>query len=304
MSTVKVFAPATCGNLCVGFDILGLCYEKAGDTVSVTKIAEPKVIIESIEGGEGISLDPQQNTAGIVLIELIKKEKLSFGFSIKIEKGIAIGSGMGGSAASAVGALVGANSFLEKPLSKDKLLEYSLLGEKLASGQAHADNVAPCLFGGAVLLSNNEVISLPFPKEITLLLIHPHLTVKTSEARSSLKPHYFLGEYVTQSQNLAGFIVSCFQNDLELMKKSFFDVLVEPSRAPLTDGFSECKKLAMQKDTIGHCLSGSGPSQLTLCRSVEQANTLLEDFKKIYKTKNIGLDSYIGKINSEGARIV
>ncbi len=304
MNSVTVFAPATCGNLCVGFDIMGLCYEKVGDKVTVTKIDEAVVKIESIIGGEGIPLDPQKNTAGIVLLELIKIEKLSFGFSLKIEKGIAIGSGMGGSAASAVGALVGANSFLEKPLSHEKLLEYSLVGEKLASGSAHADNAAPCLYGGAVLLSNNEVISLPFPKEVFLLLIHPHLIVKTEDARKALKPHYFLGEYITQSQNLSGFIVSCFKNDLELMKKSFFDVLVEPSRAPLTEGFKECKQIAITMDTLGHCLSGSGPSQLTLCRSEEQAQNILKEFESIYSTKNIALDSYIGKINNEGARII
>lgn len=304
MTTVTVFAPATCGNLCVGFDIMGLCYEKAGDKVSVTKIDEPRVIIESITGAEGIPLDPRENTAGIVLYELIEKEKLSFGFSIKIEKGIAVGSGMGGSAASAVGALVGANSFLDQPLSKEKLLKYALIGEKLASGQAHADNAAPCLYGGTVLLSHNEVIPLPFPEDIFLLLIHPHLTVKTSQARSVLKPHYFLGEYVTQSQNLAGFIVSCFRNDLDLMKKSFFDVLVEPSRSPLTEGFKECKQAAIQNECIGHCLSGSGPSQLTLCTSENQAIELLKKYEKIYSDKNIGLDSFIGKVNNEGAKII
>ncbi|MFT6070872.1 MAG: homoserine kinase [Bacteriovoracaceae bacterium] len=304
MREVTVFAPATCGNLCVGFDIMGLCYEGVGDKVKVTKIDEPIVRIESLSGGEGIPLDPKKNTAGIVLLELIKKEKLNFGFSLKIDKGIAIGSGMGGSAASAVGALVGANSFLDKPLSKEELLEYSLVGEKLSSGSAHADNAAPCLYGGAVLLSNNQVIKLPFPKEITLLLIHPHLTVKTSEARSVLKPHYFLREYITQSQNLSGFIVSCFKNDLDLMKKSFFDVLVEPSRSALTDGFDECKKVAITKDSIGHCLSGSGPSQLTLCRSEKQAKEILKEFESIYLQKNIGIDSYIGKVNNKGAEVL
>jgi homoserine kinase len=304
MTTVTVFAPATCGNLCVGFDIMGLCYEKAGDKVSVTKIDEAVVIIESISGGEGIPLDPTKNTAGIVLIELIKKEKLNFGFSLKIDKGIAIGSGMGGSAASAVGALVGANSFLDEPLSKEKLLEYALVGEKLASGHAHADNAAPCLYGGSVILSNDQVIPFPFPKDLFLLLIHPHLTVKTSEARSVLKPHYSLEEYVKQSQNLAGFIVSCFREDLELMKKSFFDVLVEPSRSPLTEGFKECNQVAIKNDCIGHCLSGSGPSQLTLCRSTDQANKILKEFELIYTNINIGLDSFIGKVNNEGAKII
>lgn len=303
-SSAKAFAPASCGNLCVGYDVLGLCYEGVGDTVTVTKTAAKEVVIESISGDDSLSLDAAKNTAGVVLIELIKNERLEFGFSIKIDKGIALGSGMGGSAASAIGALVAANSLLDKPLSNKDLLEYSLKGEELACGHGHADNVAPCLYGGVVLLSNGEVVEIPFPRDIKLLLIHPHLTVHTADARKVLKPNFLLEEYIKQSQNLAGFISGCFKNDKKLIKNSFSDVLIEPLRASLTEGFSECKKIAEIHQAIGYCLSGSGPSQVALCESSEQVESIKKEVKKYYEDKGIAVDIYIGSVNTKGATLL
>ncbi len=301
---VTAFAPATCGNVCVGYDILGLCYSGAGDKVTVQKIAKPEVIIESIEGEDSLSCDPKKNTAGIVLLELIKEQKLSFGFSISIEKGISLGSGMGGSAASAVAALLAANSFLETPLSKSTLLEYSLKGEELASGHAHADNVAPCLYGGLVLLSNGEVVELPFPKFIQILLIHPHLTVNTKDARKVLKSEIKMKDYVKQSENLAGFITGLYKNDPGLIKKSFEDVLVEPLRSKLTKGFSHCQELAKAEGVLGYALSGSGPSQIALCESHEQADNINKIVTSYYESEGIKVDTFIGSINSEGAKLL
>ncbi|MBK25616.1 MAG: homoserine kinase [Halobacteriovorax sp.] len=301
---ITAFAPATCGNVCVGYDILGLCYSGVGDKVTVQKTAKPEVIIESITGEDSLSLDPTKNTAGVVLLEFIKKESLSFGFSIEIEKGISLGSGMGGSAASAVAALVAANTFLETPISKNKLLEYSLKGEELACGHGHADNTAPCLYGGLVLLSNGEVVELPFPEFIQILLIHPHLTVNTKDARSVLKPEFKLEEYVKQSQNLAGFIAGLYKNDPSLIKNSFEDVLVEPLRAKLTTGFTECQGLAKAEGALGYALSGSGPSQIALCESREQAENLRDKITSFYDSKGIETDSYIGSVNNEGAKVL
>ena len=303
-STATAFAPATCGNVCVGYDVLGLCYNGVGDTVTVTKIEKKEVLIESIVGNAQLSTEASKNTAGVALLELIEKENLDFGFSLKIKKGIALGSGMGGSAASAVGALVAANGLLDSPLSKNKLLEYSLKGEELACGHGHADNAAPCLFGGLVLRTNEQIVDIPFPEYIQLLLVHPHLTVNTADARKVLKPNYELSEYVQQSQNLTGFICSCYKNDKALMKKSFSDVLVEPLRAKLTDGFDECRDLAHKAGVIGYTLSGSGPSQIALCESPEQANNLKEEIEKLYKSKGIEVDTYIGSINNEGAKLI
>lgn len=301
--TATAFAPATCGNLCVGYDVLGLCYEGVGDTVTVTRIDEKKVVIESIEPDSALPLEAEKNTAGIVLIDLIEKEELNHGFSVKIEKGISLGSGMGGSAASAVGALVAANSLLENPLTKEELLEYSLKGEELACGHGHADNTAPCLFGGVVLLTNGEVVEVPFPEDIYLLLIHPHLTVKTADARAVVKSEYSLSDYVQQSQNLSGFIAACFSGNKSLMKKCFKDVLVEPLRAPLTEGFIECRDIAKKHNVIGYALSGSGPSQVALCESQEQALSLKDKLEEFYSSKNIEVDTYVGTINTQGARI-
>jgi len=301
---VSAFAPATCGNVCVGYDILGLCYEGVGDIVTVTKIPTREVIITSIVGAPSLSTDPRKNTAGIVLLELLEQEKCDFGFSITIDKGIALGSGMGGSAASAVAALVAANAFLDPPLAKQKLLEYSLKGEELASGHGHADNTAPCLYGGLVLLANNEVVPIPFPNDIFLLLLHPHLTVHTAQARAVLKKLYTIDQFATQGQNLAGFICACFKNDKDLLQKSFNDILVEPLRAPLTEGFLACKELAKEYNVLGYTLSGSGPSQLALCQSEQVAQQLAGEIGAFYATKQIKVDHYIGPINQRGATLI
>lgn len=307
MKEVSVFAPASCGNVCVGYDILGLCYEGAGDTVIVRKLDTPEVKIKSITGVTSkLPLDCSKNTAGIVLLELIKDQGLDFGFEIEIEKGIPLGSGMGGSAASAVGALVGANQFLDKKLSNEKLLEYSLKGEELSSGHGHADNTAPCLYGGLTLVRSNplEIVQVPFPKSITLLLTLPGLSVETKKAREVLKPNYQLSEYAEQSANLAGFLCGCYQDDIELIKKSFKDVLVEPYRAKLTEGFSEIQQKANSEGLIGHSLSGSGPAQITLCSSPDQANKFKETIKAHYERLGIPTTFYMGPINNEGAKVL
>ena len=305
--SVSVFAPATCGNVCVGYDILGLCYEGVGDKVVVTKIDTPEVKVKKISGTkEELPLEPHKNTAGVVLQNLIKEQGLHFGFELEIEKGIPLGSGMGGSAASAIGALVGANTFLDTPLPNIELLQLSLKGEELSSGHGHADNTAPCLYGGLTLIQQNplSVTKIPFPKDLFILLTLPHLSVETKKAREVLKPNYPLSEFAIQSANLAGFLTGCMSNDLKLIKRSFQDVLVEPFRANLTQGFSKIKKLAQNHGLIGHALSGSGPAQITLCHDEKEADEFKETIKEVYHELNIQVKFYSGKINHEGARVL
>ena len=209
-NAVKVFAPATVANVAVGFDILGFPLDAVGDTISVSKINEQIVRIKSISGlNLSLPLDASKNTAGVVLQEIIKDYQLNFGFEIEIEKGIPLGSGMGGSAASSVGALVAANEWLDKKLNKYELLKYSLLGEKTASGAEHGDNVTPCLFGGLTLTRSIhpiDVIQLPIPESIVVVLVHPHFRLDTSLSRSVLRSHLPVQDFVKQSANLAGFI--------------------------------------------------------------------------------------------------
>ncbi|MBT3586955.1 MAG: homoserine kinase [Halobacteriovoraceae bacterium] len=307
LESASAFAPATCGNVCVGYDILGLCYSGVGDLVTVTKTKRPTVTISKITGVvTNLPKDASKNTAGIVLQELIATQKLDFGFELSIEKGIYAGSGMGGSAASAVGALVAANHLLSEPLSKEKLLQLSLKGEELASGHAHGDNAAPCLFGGLTLVKSNplKVYPLPFPSQIVLLLIHPQLVVETKRAREVLRDSYSLAEISAQSQNLAGFLAGAASSNLELLSESFHDLLVEPLRSPLTEGFAECRELAQKAGVLGYCLSGSGPSQLALCRDAAQAEDLKVKIQNHYQKLKIESEAYIGPLNTDGAKLL
>jgi homoserine kinase len=197
MKSATVFAPASVGNAAVGFDVLGFALEGIGDTVTVTAIDEPATIVASIADAAGVlghhklPLESARNTAAVAVENLRKGCGLDNGFSISLNKGIAVGSGMGGSAASAVGAVVAANSLLESPLTNDELLRYALQGELVASGTAHADNIAPCLYGGLTLTVSMDplrVVSIPVPDEIVCVLVHPHIRVDTLSSRSKLEP--------------------------------------------------------------------------------------------------------------------
>lgn len=302
----KAFAPATVANVAVGYDLLGFSFGHIGDTVTVTKIDTPTVRIKSISGVvTNLPLEAANNTAGIVLIELIKKYKLDFGFEIEIQKGIPLGSGMGGSAASAVGSLVAANQHLLSPLSQMELLELALEGEKLASGVAHADNAAPCLLGGLNLvrsLSPLEIISLPAPEEIKVIVIHPEIRVETKMARSLLGDNLPLKEFVAQSANLAGFMAGLYTKDFNLIKNSLNDVLIEPRRKILVTGFDECKNEVLKLGALGCSLSGSGPSLFAM--TLKNEEQIKNAMQSVFAKNNIEAQAWIGNISKDGARII
>ncbi|MEP6635561.1 MAG: homoserine kinase [Acidobacteriota bacterium] len=309
------FAPATISNVAVGFDILGFPLESVGDVVTVSTTASASIQIKEIldDTGSGeldIPFDPARNTATVGLIKLRDDLQLDFGFDVTIRKGIALGSGMGGSAASAVGALVAANSLLEKPLAKEALLEYALLGEQVASGTAHPDNIAPCLFGGMTLVLSLEpvrYVTLPVPANILTVLVHPRLRVDTKSARSILRPTVPLGDYVRQSAHLAGFIAGCFKGDIDLIRHSLTDLVIEPQRAPLIPGFAEVKAAAMRQGAIGASISGSGPSVFAWVEAADSndaaarvRDAMVEAFREHGQTE---VDSWISPISPQGANL-
>jgi len=318
MRSATAFAPATVANVAVGFDILGFAIEPVGDVVTVTLTDRgtdrASVRIKEIVNDTGTSgaldipLDPACNAATVGLIKLCDELRLNFGFEVTIRKGIALGSGMGGSAASAVGALVAANSLLQSPPPRHALLEYALLGEQAASGTAHPDNIAPCLFGGMTLvLSVHPVryVSLPVPASILAVIVHPRLRVDTHKARSILKPSVLLGDHVRQSANLGGFIAGCFGNDLEMIGHSFSDLIVEPQRASLIPGFAEVKAAAMEGGALGASISGSGPSVfawVTSKKAAEQVRDAMVQAFKVYGSTEA--DSWISPVSQQGATII
>lgn len=307
-NTVSVFAPATVANVAVGFDILGFPFDAVGDIITVTKTESSEVTISSITGTKEIlPLDASKNVSGVVLIELIKQLNLSHGFEIAIQKGIPLGSGMGGSAASSVGALVAANELLRNPLDKNQLLKLSLLGEKTASGAAHGDNVTPCLFGGLTLtrsLDPVDVVQIPVPDSIFAVLVHPHFRLDTSLSRSVLRTSLPVSDFVKQSANLAGFISGCYGNDLDLIRRSLKDVLIEPKRAPLIPGFDLAKEAALSSGALGCSISGSGPSFFAWCDGKETAEKVQKNVVEAFGKETIQSDSWVGKISKQGAKII
>ena len=314
MRSATAFAPATVANVAVGFDILGFAIESVGDIVTVSIAADTSVRIRQILNATGVSdpldappLEADRNAATVGLIKLSEDLHLDFGFEVVLRKGIALGSGMGGSAASAVGGLVAANSLLESPLPREALLKYALLGEQAASGASHPDNIAPCLLGGTTLVISTDpfrYVSLPMPEEILAVIVHPRLRVDTRNARSILKPNVSLADHVRQSAALGGFISGCFQRDIDLIRQSLEDFLIEPQRASLVPGFADVKAAALEQGALGASFSGSGPTLFALVTEPEAAR-VRDAMVHAFRANGLAdVDSWISPVNRQGARII
>jgi homoserine kinase len=308
MKSATAFAPATVGNAAVGFDVLGFPVEATGDRVTVTRVKQSGVKIISITGVPGLPTDPEKNTATVGLIHLLKDQKADFGFEVSIVKGIPLGSGMGGSAASAVGALVAANSVLDEPLDKKDLLKYTLLGEMVASGAAHADNISPCLFGGLTIVLGTEsgdVVRVPVPSTIRCVLVHPELRLDTRDSRKVLKPTISLKDYAHQSALLSGFIAGCFQNDISLIGRTLVDLIIEPQRASLIQGFASVKAAALEAGALGCSISGSGPSVFAWASSDSAAVQIKQRMTGAFEKAGVKISgAWISPISSEGAKLI
>jgi homoserine kinase len=306
LHSVTAFAPATCANVAVGFDILGFALEEVGDYVTLTRRDDNKIIIESINSNEILPLEADKNTASFVIQKLCEDLKLNIGFSIQLKKGIPLSSGMGGSAASAVAALVACNAFLNSPLSLYELVQYALLGEKMASGQQHADNIVPSIFGGLTLIHSLEplnVVQLPIP-DLYCVFVHPHLHVPTMQARKILRSELPLKDYVKQSANLAAFIAALYLNDIALLQKSLTDFLIEPQRAHFVPEFYKIKEAALNAGAVGVSFSGSGPTLFALIKKISDAEVIREVMQKQLKCKNIASDCWISRISKKASHVI
>ncbi len=301
------FAPATVGNVAVGFDILGHTFPAIGDRVRATRSARTGVRITGITGvASELPADAERNTAGKAVLSLAGALGLSFGIDLEIDKGIPLGSGLGGSAASAVAAVFAANALLERPLSRLELLKHALQGEAVASGSLHADNVAPSLFGGLVLtvgIENAEVRQIPVPPGIRCVLVHPRMFISTRDARAILSPELTMPDVIRQTANLAGFLAGCFTNDLPLIRHALTDVLIEPQRARLIPGFADVKRAAMEAGALGCSISGAGPSVFAWCEESQAfaaAGRMIGAFAK----HGLASDQWIAEIGMDGARLL
>lgn len=299
------FSPASIGNACVGFDILGHSFAGAGDHVTVQRIDEPTVRIRAIHGLDlALPLEAEDNTAGRALIALREALALPFGFEIEIEKGIPLGSGMGGSAASCVAALVAANALLEEPLSREALYRFALDGESVASGSRHGDNVGPVLLGGLVLTTAERMVRIDVPEAWHCVLVHPDQVLETRRAREALAGSYALNEFVVQSANLAQVLVGCMRGDEALVRSGFADVLVEPRRAPLIPGFAQVKQAALDADAFGASISGAGPSMFAWFASRSAAEAATAPMQAAFAQAGFPSQSYVSPVAGPRAEVL
>jgi len=305
--TATAFAPATVANVGIGFDILGHAVEALGDRVHLRRTAERGVRIKAITGvATELPLVPEQNTAGQALKSLVEAQRLDFGLEMTIEKGIPLGSGLGGSAASAVAAVVAGNAFLEKPLTKLELLKFAMKGEAVASGSVHVDNIAPSLFGGLVLtvgIDHPRTKQIPVPPGIRCVLVHPHMFLSTREARKILSKTVEMSDLIWQCANLAGFISACYTNDLDMIRDAFEDVVVEPQRQALIPGFKAVKRAAMAAGALGCSISGAGPTVFAWCEE-PAARDIQTAMVKAFAAHGLETDRLISAIEPTGARVI
>lgn len=306
MQEIKIFSPATVANLSCGFDVLGCCLDEVGDEMRIVKNDLQKVRITKVCGQE-LPMEAEKNVAGVAAMALLKKLKEKQGFDIEIDKRIKVGSGIGSSSASAAGAVFGVNRLLGEPFSPAELIPFAMEGERLASGNAHADNVAPALLGGFCLVRSYEpleVISLPVPPELRIVVLHPLIEIRTKDSRSIIKQQVSLQKAIKQWGNLGAFVSALHTNDYELLGRSLQDEIVEPIRSILIPLFSELKKTALNNGALGFGISGSGPSVFSLCKGEENAMYVKNAIREFYEDKGIEFELHLSKVNPEGVRIL
>ncbi len=305
MKQVTVQCPATVANLVCGFDILGMALDKPYDLMEVRLLNEPGIIITS-RNGFPLPADPAQNTAGAPLLAMLEELDQPIGFEVIIDKQIKPGSGVGSSAASAAGSVVAANHLLGNKFSKEDLVRFALFGEKVASGVKHADNVAPCIYGGITLIRSIfplDIISIPAPA-LHVTVVHPQIEVRTSDARQILRKQVLLKDAIRQWGNIAGLVAGFMKQDYDLIGRSLEDVIIEPVRSMLIPGFDEVKEKCKAAGALGGGISGSGPSIFMLSKSFDTAVELEKIMKDVYT--RIGLDhhTYVTTINQQGVKVI
>lgn len=305
MPTAVATAPASVGNVAVGFDVLGHTVHGPVDRVTARAVAGGRVHVAALRGVvTDLPRDPALNTASAAVTSLLAAVGRPFGVELELDKGIPLGSGLGGSAASAVAALVATNALLPAPLSREALVAHAVVGEQVASGSAHADNVAPQLLGGLVLALPDRVVPLPTPPGLWATVVHPHFVLETRVARAALREPYPLADFVAQSGHLAAFLVGCLQGDLGLVRAGLADVLVEPRRAPLIPGFAAVRAAALAHGALGASISGAGPSVFGWFPDEASASRAGDAMAAAFAGAGLGSDVLVGPLPGPRAEVV
>jgi len=303
---IKIFCPATIANISCGFDVLGVALDSVGDEMVIRKTSKKGIRITRLEG-QDLPMATSLNVAGVAGLALLEKSSYKGGFEIEIYKKIKAGSGIGSSAASSAGAVWAMNELLDKPFSAQELVSFAMEGERLASGVAHADNVAPALFGGFTLVRSYEpldIVPIPSPEELYATVIHPQIEIKTSDSRKILKTNISLADGIKQWGNVGGLIAGLFTKDYELIGRSLVDHIVEPIRSILIPAFDEVKTKSIETGALGCGISGSGPSIFALSKGEEIANKVAHSMEEVYQNIGIDYEIHVSKINPSGIKIL
>ncbi len=319
--TATAFAPATVANVAVGFDVMGFSFAELGDLVTVERVDDPDpegaVVLDWVrgadfEGDQDLPSSPKENTATRALAAMVDDLDLAHGFRVRLEKGIPIGSGMGGSAASAVGAVVAGAALVDQSIPRAQLLRYALAGEAAASGSAdggalaHGDNVAPCLFGGLCCYLPNdppEVVEIPVPSGLSCVLVRPRLRQDTRAQRAILRDSVSVKDFVLQSAHLAGFIAACFRDDVDLLRRSMRDVVIGPQRASTIPGAWAACAAARTAGALGSSIAGSGPSIFAFVADESETKVVRDAIVGTLAGHDIVSDAWVGPISLEGAKV-
>lgn len=302
---VTVHSPATVANMVCGFDVLGFAVEEPYDEMHISFREEPGIAIIN-EDDFGLPVEPEKNVAGAALLAMLAEIPEPIGFELRICKHIKPGSGVGSSAASAAGSVVAANHLLQNRFSKTDLVRFGMHGEKLASGVKHADNIAPCIYGGVTLIRSIfplDIVELKAPP-LFVTIVHPQIEVRTADARSILKQQILLKDAIQQWGNIAGLVAGLLKSDYALISRSLEDVLIEPVRSILIPGFDKVKQLSKEAGALGGGISGSGPSLFMLSRDVVTARLVEKQMKQVYTALSLAHYTYITTINSGGVKVI
>ena len=305
---IKVYAPATVANVICAYDILGFALETPGDVVNLELNDSQEVRISEIDGDSGqLPLDAKKNTASVAVISFLEHLGLKQGVNLKLEKNLPLGSGLGSSAASSAAAVFAINELLDRPLKTEELIPFAAEAERVASGSAHADNVAPALLGEFALIRNNQpldVIKIPSPKDLYCSIIKPDIQIKTEDARAILKKQVSLEIAKKQWANIAGLIAGLYRSDYQLISRSLEDHIFEPNRSLLIPGFSVIKAAALEAGAIACGISGSGPSIFALSLSEQDAKKVQSKMEEVCPSESLGFYSFSSKISAKGAHTI
>lgn len=307
--SIKVFAPATVANVVCGYDVLGFAVNQPGDEVIMTLTEGKGITISKITGDDGkLPLNPAKNTVSASVQHYLNHiGKPDLGVEIELHKKMPIGSGLGSSSASTVAGLFAINTLMGNLLTNKELVPFAMKGEELACGYGHADNVAPALMGGFVLIRSYQpldIISLPFPEDMHAAIVYPEVDVPTKDARQMIRSKVLLKDAVTQWGNVAGLVSGLFMKDYDLIGRSMTDILVEPTRSILIPDFYKLRTIAMKAGAVGFGISGSGPSVFALTKDADTANKITEKLKQHLKSISINSLSFVSEVNKKGPIIL